>query len=106
MKRNLRPWTKDELALLGALPDAEVAELTGRTFGTVWQKRRTVGIDQPALSRLENGHTPNPTLDTLWRYAAALGKRLVLSAQDVADTRSAVGRAVSKKAAARKKNTA
>src|SRR3954463_14534241 len=34
------------------------------------------GIDQPALSRLENGHTPNPTLDTLWRYAAAVGKRL------------------------------
>jgi transcriptional regulator with XRE-family HTH domain len=23
------------------------------------------GIDQPVLSRLENGHTPNPTLDTL-----------------------------------------
>jgi transcriptional regulator with XRE-family HTH domain len=44
-------------------------------------------IDQPALSRLENGHTPNPTLDTLWRYAAALGKRLVLTAEDVAEAR-------------------
>jgi transcriptional regulator with XRE-family HTH domain len=41
------------------------------------------GIDQPALSRLENGHTPNPPLDTLWRYAAAVGKRLVLSAEDI-----------------------
>jgi DNA-binding XRE family transcriptional regulator len=41
------------------------------------------GIDQPALSRLENGHIPNPTLDTLWRYAAAVGKRLVLSAEDI-----------------------
>src|SRR6058998_1829387 len=49
MKRKPRPWTKDELGLLGALPDAEVAELTGRTFGTVWQKRRALGIDQPAL---------------------------------------------------------
>src|SRR5438552_19137155 len=49
MKRNRRPWTKDELALLGKLSDAEVAELTGRTFGTVWQKRRALGIDQPAL---------------------------------------------------------
>src|SRR6266571_5249409 len=47
MKRHPRPWTKNELALLGTLPDAEVAELTGRTFGTVWQKR--LGIDQPAL---------------------------------------------------------
>ena len=27
MKRNPRPWTKDELALLGKLPDAQVAEL-------------------------------------------------------------------------------
>src|SRR5229473_1122755 len=33
------------------------------------------GIDQPALSRLENDRTPNPTLDTLWRNAAAVGKR-------------------------------
>jgi transcriptional regulator with XRE-family HTH domain len=45
------------------------------------------GIDQPALSRLEKGHTPNPTLDTLWPYASALGKRLVLTAEDVAETR-------------------
>jgi DNA-binding XRE family transcriptional regulator len=45
------------------------------------------GIDQPALSRLENGHNANPTLDTLWRYAAAIGKRLVLTAEDVPNTR-------------------
>jgi len=45
------------------------------------------GIDPPALSRLENGHTPNLTLDTLQRYAAALGNRLVLTAEDVAATR-------------------
>ena len=67
------------------------------------------GIDQPALSRLENGRTPNPTLDTLWRYAAALGKRLVLSAQDLADTRpmpSKTGRPTPKKATTRKSKTA
>jgi DNA-binding XRE family transcriptional regulator len=67
------------------------------------------GIDQPALSRLENGQTPNPTLDTLWRYAAAVGKRLVLTAEDVQDTRpvsSNGGRPVPKKASARKKKTA
>jgi DNA-binding XRE family transcriptional regulator len=67
------------------------------------------GIDQPALSRLENGHTQNPTLDTLWRYAAAVGKRLVLSAEDIQDTRPAPSRAgtpVRKKASARNKKTA
>ncbi len=34
------------------------------------------GIDAPALSRLENGLNPNPTLATLSRYAEALGKRI------------------------------
>ena len=46
MKRKSIRRTKDELALLGKLPDAE---LTGRIFGTVWQKRRALGIDQPEL---------------------------------------------------------
>jgi hypothetical protein len=67
------------------------------------------GIDQPALSRLENGHTPNPTLDTLWRYAAAVGKRLVLTTEDVQGTRPVAANAarpVPKKASARKKKTA
>ncbi len=40
---------KRRTPLLGKLPDADVAELTGRTFGTVWQKRRALGIDQPTL---------------------------------------------------------
>ena len=35
--------------LVGTRPDAEVAELLGRTFGTVWQKRRALGIPQPVL---------------------------------------------------------
>jgi DNA-binding XRE family transcriptional regulator len=64
------------------------------------------GIDQPALSRLENGHTPNPTVDTLWRYAAAVGKRLVLSTEEIPDTRkvpSNARAAVPKKAGPKKK---
>ena|SRR5215472_10134150 len=67
------------------------------------------GIDQPALSRLENGRTPNPRLDTLRPYAAALGKRLVLTAEDVPETwalRANGGHAVVKKMAAREKGTA
>lgn len=64
------------------------------------------GIDQAALSLLEDGHTHNPTLDTLWRYAAATGKRLVLSAEDIPDTRpvpSNAARPVPEIAAAREK---
>ncbi len=40
------------------------------------------GIDAPALSRLENGLNPNPTLATLSRYAQAIGKRIHWSLED------------------------
>jgi len=39
-------------------------------------KRRT-GIDRSALSRLENTENANPTLNTLARYADAVGKQLL-----------------------------
>jgi len=47
---------------------AEVTELTG--------------MDRSALSKLETGQRPNPTVDTLVRYAEAVGKRLVVSLAD------------------------
>ena len=37
------------------------------------------GLDKATLSRLEAGQHVNPTLDTLSRYALALGRGLVLS---------------------------
>jgi len=49
-------------------------EAAGLTLAEV---PRRCGIDQPALSRLETGHHKNLLLDTLWRYAAAVGRRLV-----------------------------
>jgi len=54
---------------------------------------RRGGGDQPALSRLENGHNKNPTPDTLWRYATAVGRRLVLSTEAICDTRPAQDKA-------------
>ena len=40
------------------------------------------GIDQGALSRLENGRNANPPLVTTRRVAAALGKAIYYSLQD------------------------
>lgn len=40
------------------------------------------GMDRSALSTLETGQRPNPTVDTLVRYAEAVGKRLVVSLTD------------------------
>ena len=41
------------------------------------QVARRAKIDKAALSRLENGLQSNPTVDTLYRYAAAVGAELV-----------------------------
>jgi hypothetical protein len=38
--------------------------------------------DAPALSRLERGENDNPTINTIARYAAALGKRIVWGFED------------------------
>ncbi len=78
--RDLRPFVAEI---------KRVREAAGLTLAEV---SRRCGIDQPALSRLENGHNPNPTLDTLWRYAAAVGRRLVLTTEVIRDTRPAQGR--------------
>jgi DNA-binding phage protein len=36
------------------------------------------GIDRAALSRLENNEEGNPTISTLERYAAAVGKQIIV----------------------------
>jgi DNA-binding XRE family transcriptional regulator len=54
-------------------------QATGLTLAAV---AKHSGIDQATLSRLENGRQPNPTVDTLWRYAHAVGRHLVLTHGD------------------------
>lgn len=43
---------------------------------------KRTGIDKAALSRLESGKQANPTLATLLRYAAALGKEVCVALRD------------------------
>jgi ribosome-binding protein aMBF1 (putative translation factor) len=40
------------------------------------------GMDRSALSKLEAGQRANPTVETLVRYAEAVGKRLIVSLAD------------------------
>ena len=40
------------------------------------------GMDRSALSKLETGQRANPTVETLVRYAEAVGKRLLVSLTD------------------------
>jgi DNA-binding XRE family transcriptional regulator len=45
---------------------------------TLQELEDRTGIGRGALSRLENDPNPNPTVRTLQRYAAALGKQIVV----------------------------
>ena len=40
------------------------------------------GIDRAAISRLESGKNPNPTFETVTRYAAALGVRIRIAVEE------------------------
>jgi DNA-binding XRE family transcriptional regulator len=73
--------------------DPEDAIATARFIGGLRQHREQAGLslgdvadrsglDKATLSRLENGWYPNPTLNTLARYARGIGKRLVLDLED------------------------
>ncbi len=46
------------------------------------------GMDRAAISRLENGHQPNPTVETISRYAMAVGKQIAWSLVDLPSTKS------------------
>jgi DNA-binding XRE family transcriptional regulator len=53
---------------------------SGLSMGDVAERS---GLDRAVVSRLENGKQDNPTVATLMRYAAAIGKRFVWSYEDL-----------------------
>lgn len=53
----------------------------GLSIGDVAERS---GLDRAVVSRLENGKQDNPTVATLMRYAAAVGKRFLWSYEDLA----------------------
>jgi DNA-binding XRE family transcriptional regulator len=60
-----------------ALKEARATQ--GLTLAEVAQR---TGIERPNLSTLENASDPNPTINTLRRYAAAVGKTIQVVLQD------------------------
>ena len=46
------------------------------------------GMTRAAISKLENGWNVNPTLDTLFRYATAIGAYVKLSVEELQPPRS------------------
>jgi len=60
----------------------KVREAQGLSLGDV---QRLTGIDRSALSKLERGERANFTLDTLTRYAAAVGKHVSFHLTDATE---------------------
>jgi hypothetical protein len=50
-----RPWTAEELSLLGKVPDAELAAQTGRTMNAVRVRRTKAGLATARHGRRERG---------------------------------------------------
>jgi len=59
----------------GSRAEAE-RQRRGLSIGDLAQRS---GLDRAVVSRLENGKQDNPTVATLMRYAAAIGKRFLWS---------------------------
>jgi DNA-binding XRE family transcriptional regulator len=51
-------------------------ELRERTGLSLTDLSERTGLTRAAISRLENGWNPNPTLETLFRYVEPLGVRI------------------------------
>lgn len=78
-RRHERAAALDQLDQL--FPQLKAArEAKGLSLADISELTR---MDRSALSKLESGQRANPTVDTLVRYAEAVGKRLVVSLADV-----------------------
>ncbi|MEX0717407.1 MAG: helix-turn-helix transcriptional regulator [Planctomycetaceae bacterium] len=96
--RSVREQVADELPELVARHDERIAMLD-QLQGLLQQLKAAreakglslsdvtdlTGMDRSALSKLETGQRANPTVETLVRYAEAVGKRIVVTLADVRD---------------------
>ncbi len=74
-------------------------ERSGLSIGAVAEQS---GLDRAVVSRLENGKQDNPTVATLMRYAAAIGKRFLWCYEDLATKEEKRGRKAEEKVTATK----
>jgi len=66
--------------LQGLLAELKAArEAKGLSLADLMER---TGMDRSAVSKLETGQRANPTVETLIRYAEAMGKRITISLTD------------------------
>ena len=80
-------WRVMELRRLGS----ELRKEREKRGLTQSQLAAKIGMDEPAISRIEKGLNLNPTLDTLNRIAAGLGKKIEVVLSDEPTTEAVEG---------------
>jgi predicted transcriptional regulator len=68
---------KQLASVMNALKAAREAK--GLSLADIYEQ---TGIDRSALSKLENVTNENPTIETLFRYADVVGKRIAIQVVD------------------------
>jgi len=74
LRHHERMAARDQLQELCAQLKA-AREKRGLSLGDLTE---LTGMDRSAICKLETGQRPNPTMDTLVRYAEAVGKHLIV----------------------------
>jgi len=79
-----RPWAADEGPAYHAEGSGAALKTTREALGlSLADIKASTGIEKSNLSRLENDSLANPTIDTLCRYAEAVGKEIVITLVDI-----------------------
>jgi DNA-binding XRE family transcriptional regulator len=83
--RNFPPAAPDDPMMAALTMLRRERERLGLSPSDVAQRS---GLDRATISKLETGKAANPTIETLRRYALALGKRLSWSVEDLGPTKA------------------
>ena len=77
-------WARGKIAELESLDDVfrQLRESRAQRGLSLTDMRRLTGMDRSSISKLETGHRENCSVQTLVRYAHAVGKKLVVSLID------------------------
>ncbi len=83
-KPEMMAWARGKIAELESLDDVfrQLRESREQCGLSLADMRRLTGMDRSSISKLETGRRDNCSVQTLVRYAQAVGKKLVVSLVD------------------------
>jgi len=81
-KPHIRSRIHGKVAIQEAFAELKcVRQAQGKSLSDM---KELTGMDRSAISKLESGKRSNPSIETLVRYADALGKQVLVEVSDIA----------------------